>query len=358
MLVADAESSHGEEAQCLIMAVCAVVLIQVEEPHQRLFEAEGIQHPNRELGKLLLEEAMAAHHDLSSKFNPCLERALSTFFLYACHASLFHHSQAFYFLREAGTLWLVLRIDQVDTLRRKLAGRLFWVIMVSERSHGIRYRRPITLQVASSAPGFDGEQDTGLSGLRALVALFRPLDTAFFALLNQEETVFGSALASVLDAIQSAISSALGPKENKTLCETQVANLRVTQLWLLIILWQLRLRLGMLVEQSGVPSHMTFHYPVEVGRELVGAMQAMSLESVRLHGAGITEKIFDIACAMADVLSRVPLIDSSGTGLVNILYLRQFIHQLPGGASTYDPLLDKHIRNTLPDLPGRPRPAA
>ena len=81
MLVAHAESSHGEEAQCLIMAVCAVVLIQVEEPHQRLFEAEGIQHANRELGKLMLEEAMAAHHDLSSKFNPCLERALSTFFL-------------------------------------------------------------------------------------------------------------------------------------------------------------------------------------------------------------------------------------------------------------------------------------
>jgi hypothetical protein len=358
-LVAAAESPQGEQAQCVITAVCAVVLIQVEEPDRSQFEADGIPHTNSEFGKLLFDEATAAHHHLSARFNPCLERALATFFLYAGHASLFHHSQAFYFLREAATVWLVLRIEEGDVLRRRLADRLFWVILVSERSHGIRYRRPVTLQVIPSGPDLDldVEQDPSLSGLSALVALFRPLDTAFFALLNQESTVFASRLLMALDAIHAAISTALEASQIELLRETQLANLRVTQHWLLVILWQLRLRLGLLVEESGMPGHLTFHYPVEVGEQLVGVLQAMSLESIRIHGVGINEKIFDVACAMVDVLTRVPATGSNGTGAENMQYLRRLIHQLPGGTSTYGPLLDKHISNALPPVVGNMGPA-
>ena len=360
LLVKEAGSVPGGDAECLITAVCAVVLLQVEEPNQRLFEAEGIPHSNTEFGKLLFDEGAAAHHHLSSRFNPCLERALATFFLYAGHASLFHHSQAFYFLRETATVWLVLRIEEGDVLRRRLADRLFWVILVSERSHGIRYRRPVTLQITPpvSELDLDLDPDTSLSGLRALVSLFRPLDTAFFALLNQESSVFASRPLMALDAIQQAIGSALEPRQTRLLRETQLANLKVTQLWLLVILWQLRLHLGLLVEDPGMPDHLTFHYPVEVGAQLVAVVQDVSLESIRIHGVGINEKIFDVACAMADVLSRVPATSSSDTGPENIRHLRRLIHQLPGGISTYSPLLDKHISNTLPTvadsaLPGR-----
>ncbi|EAQ88654.1 hypothetical protein CHGG_05273 [Chaetomium globosum CBS 148.51] len=352
LVAAEAASLGGVEAQCLITAVCAVVLIQVEEPSQHMFEADGIPHSNRKLGELLFEDAMMARNHMSSGFNPSLERVLATFFLYAGHASLFHHSQGFYFLREAATMWLVLRINEADTLRRNLADRLFWVILVSERSHGIRYRRPVTLQVTSSGPDLDGgvEADATISGLKRLVALFRPLDTVFFALLNQEDTVFLPGLLPPLEAVQVAIRGALEPRHAYVLCETQLANLKVTQLWLLVTLWQLRLRLGLLVEGPGVSGHLTFRYPVEVGEELAGVIRAMSLGSIRIHGVGINEKIFDVACAMIDVLSRVPATDKSGTGLENIGYFRGLIRELPGGVSTYGALLDKHISNTLPTL--------
>jgi hypothetical protein len=351
-LVAEAETSPGGDAHCVIAAVCALVLMQVEDPNQRPFEADGIPHTNAEFGKLLFDDATAAHHQLSSRFSPCLERALATFFVYAGHAWLFHHSQAFCFLREVATMWLVLRVDEDDVLRHRLADRLFWVILVSERSHGIRYRRPVTLQITPSRPDLDldVELDASLSGLRALVALFRPLDTAFFALLNQESSVFTTKPLAALDAIQTAISSALQPQQTRLLRETQLANLRVTQLWLLVILWQLRLRLGLLVDEPGVPGHTTFHYPVEVGEQLVGVVQGMSLESIWIHGVGINEKIFDVACAMVDVLSRVAASSGGGTGQENIQHLRQLINHLPGGASTYGPLLDKHISNALPTL--------
>ncbi|KAK3304168.1 uncharacterized protein B0T15DRAFT_231918 [Chaetomium strumarium] len=365
MLVEEAESIESprcDEAQCLLTALCAVVLIQVEAPAARLFEADGILNTNADFGRILFEKAMAARNRLSLRFNPCLERALATFFLYAGHASLFHHSQAFCFLREAATLWMVLRVDERDVLRRRLADRLFWVILISERAHGIRYRRPLTLQVTPSQRPDLGDSDTAtsaddlsLSGLRCLVALFYPLDTTFFALLNQESTpalASSALLIPLLDGIQASIRNALEPQQTKVLCETQLANLRVTQLWLLVILWQLRLRLGLLVEEPGVPCHLAFHYPVEVGDELVGVLRTMSLESMRVHGVGINEKIFDVACAMADVLSRVLTVKDSGgaSALENIRCLRRLIHHLPGGESTYDALLDEHISNTLPNM--------
>ncbi|KAL2132149.1 hypothetical protein VTI74DRAFT_4155 [Chaetomium olivicolor] len=359
-LVAAVDSADGEEAMCLVTAVCALVLMQVEEPERHMFQDHGIHYSNRELGKALFEQATTAHHHLSSRFNPSLERILATFFLYAGHALLFHHSQAFWFLREASTMWLVLRIDEADLLRRGLADRLFWIILVSERSHGIRYRRPITLQVTPGGPDLnaDAEYDTAMAGLRSLVALFRPLDTTFFALLNEESIASAPRLLPMLDVIQTTIRRALETQQIAMLCETQVTNLKVTECWLLIILWQLRLRLGLLVEEGGMPCHQTFHYPVEVGQELVHVTRSMSVESIRIHGVGITEKIFDVACAMIDVLSRVPLTHNHDSGLDNIRYLRALIHELPGGASTYASLLDKHMSNTLPNVLGAPGPVA
>ncbi|KAL2155666.1 hypothetical protein VTH82DRAFT_408 [Thermothelomyces myriococcoides] len=162
LVIADAESHRSPEARCLVTAVCAVVLLQVEPPDQRPFEGAGIPHPNHHYGRLLFEEAMASRvHLTSSEFHPTLERALATFFLYAGHAALFHHSQGFFFLREAATLRLVLRMPENDILRRKLADRLFWIILVSERSHGIRYRRPVTLQVVPSSPELEFESGSG-----------------------------------------------------------------------------------------------------------------------------------------------------------------------------------------------------
>ncbi|KAJ4286176.1 hypothetical protein N0V88_008120 [Collariella sp. IMI 366227] len=359
-LVAAANLPNGGEAQCLVTAVCALVLMQVEKPDQLAFQDDGIHHSNRELGRILFEKAMADHHNLSSRFSPSLERVLATFFLYAGHALLFHHSQAFFFLREVSTMWIVLRIDEADVLRRMLADRLFWVIMVSERSHGIRYRRPVTLQVTLGRPNLDAdaEQDTAVAGLRSLVALFRPLDTTFFALLNEENLTFAPRFVPMLDAMQAAIRQALEPQQTGLLCETQLTNLKVTELWLLIILWQLRLRLGLLVEEAGMACQLTFHYPVEIGHELVHAVRAMSVESIRIHGVGITEKIFDVACAMADVLSRVPLTHNREGCLDSIRYLRSLILKLPGGASTYVSLLDKHISNTLPNVLCAPGPGS
>ncbi|EFQ31432.1 uncharacterized protein GLRG_06576 [Colletotrichum graminicola M1.001] len=324
-------SEPGIEAHCLLTALCALVLLQVEEP-ESLWQQGLIPEKNAMHGRMLMSTSPAT----GASYSPI------------------HHSQAFLFLREATTLFLLLRLN-TEAAPRRLADRLFWVLLVSERSHGIRYRRPVTLQITAESPAMDDDDDDdpALSGFWSLAALFSPLDTSFIALLNQEKVATPPSNAA-LTHVETAVNAAL--RSTSDLKDTQKANLRVTQLWLRIILWQLRLRFGYLAEESAHAS-MTYHYPLEVAKDLVLSTRDLPVDSIRVHGVGLTEKLFDIASAAVDVLARVPITPSSPHGSVgaagpgeDLDYMRRLITRLPGGNSIYDDLLNKHIQQAVPSM--------
>ena len=82
--------------------------------------------------------------------------------------------------------------------------------------------------------------------------------------------------------------------------------------------------------------------------------------SFKVHGVGLTEKLFDIASALVDVLARIPHTPSSPRGVEigslpedDLVYLRALIRKLPGGTTIYDDLLEKHIEQTVPNLAAR-----
>ncbi|RYO94860.1 hypothetical protein DL766_002759 [Monosporascus sp. MC13-8B] len=443
----DAAEAAASEAYCLLFGLCAMVMLQVEDasgltfanlPIKLLSSAPFSHNPvtdNRTYGWLLLEEALALHRHLtatrrSSTISPSLEHVQLSFFIYACHAALMHHSQAFFFLREATTLCLLLRREDMPPDRALLADRLFWVLVVSERSHAIRYRRPTTLQITPSSPsllslfkssasasGDDGRDanDPAIVGFRCLAGLFGPLDTFFIALHGQEE-IIGFALLppEALDGVEAGIDAALGGSGDPALSrlvhglqDTQKANLRVTQAWLRIILWQLRLRLGHLTtdertiavtaavsptahhpyQQNSIHSIMnhddevntsagataasvtnlpttstagvgggnssrTYRYPLAVARDLALSTRGLPLAAIAVHGAGLTEKLFDVACAVVNVLARVPVVDvnTSAAAKADFAYLRDLIARLPGGTAVYAGLLEKHVRTTMPGV--------
>lgn len=157
-----------------------------------------------------------------------------------------------------------------------------------------------------------------------------------------------------LNYVEAAVNSALKP--GLDLRDTQKANLRVTQLWLRVIIWQLRLRLGYLAEESYQLS-LTYRYPIEVAKDVMLSTRDLPIDSFKVHGVGLTEKLFDIASALIDVLARIPLTSSSPRGLAmgslpedDLLYLRRLITRLPGGTSIYNDLLEKHIQQAVPSL--------
>ncbi|KAI1463771.1 uncharacterized protein F4812DRAFT_230636 [Daldinia caldariorum] len=342
--------ASDSEAYCVHLGLCAMVTLQVEEPGGKFFGQSIAAENNAAYGWMLLEETLAAHRHITRRSNPSLDSVLLVFFIYACHACLFHHSQAFFFLREAATLFILIKPETLDDTSRLLAERLFWVLLISERSHAIRYRRPSTLQVTTNGFGlsFSRDRNVSLSGFRCLAALFRALDSNFITLLNQESAP-GAVPVNSFDELELAINTALNHTCPSDLLPTQKANLRVTQLWLRIVLWQLRLRLGHLSEQN-MKSSRTYHYPLDVAKDLALSTRDLPVQSIQVHGVGITEKLFDISCAVVNVLARVPVQMARTAAEEDLKYVRRLILQLPGGSTVYDALLLKHIQQTLPTM--------
>ncbi|CAM1510095.1 Fc.00g004300.m01.CDS01 [Cosmosporella sp. VM-42] len=343
------------EAYCVLVSMCAQVLLQAEEP-ENLFHQGIIPQKNATYGQIILDAALATQQQLPRQIKPTLEHCLLTFFIYACQARLSHHSQAFFYLREATTLCHLLRFEDIDPSSRDLAGRLFWVLLISERSHAIRYRRPITLQVTDETPVLD-TSNPSLVGFWSLAALFRPIDTSFVGLLNNEIVATPPSNAA-LDYVETSVNTAL--KFTVELHDTQKANLRVTQLWLRVVIWKLRLRLGYLTEGSNQHS-LTYQYPLEIAKDLTLSTRDLTIDSIKVHGVGLTEKLFDIASAVVDVLARIPVPPSSPPGLGmgtspedDLRYLRRLITHLPGGSTIYDQLLEKHIQQALPSMASSP----
>ncbi|CAI6080438.1 unnamed protein product [Clonostachys chloroleuca] len=346
-----ASPDAGLESLCVLAGMACQVLLQTEEP-ESLFQQGVIPDKNLAFGRLLLEMLISTYQNMSRRSPISLETCLVSFFLYACEAVLSHHGRSFRYLRETTTLMILFRPEGTNDTSRLIMDRLFWVLLVSERSHAIRYRRPVTLQITKESPTLDSS-DPSLVGFWSLAALFRPIDTSFVALLNRE-TLMISPTPDSLNRVELEVNSAL--RLDPSLHDTQKANLRVTQLWLRVIIWQLRLHLGYLVEESHQRS-LTFRYPIDVARELVLSTRDLPTSSFSVHGMGMTEKLFDVASSLVDVLARIPLTPTYQRGIEiesspkdDLSYLRSLISRLPGGADVYDDLLEKHIQQTLPSL--------
>lgn len=351
---ASLSADRGLDSLCLLAGMCGQVLLQAEESED-LYLQGIIPEKNFDHGCLILETCVSVWQSLPRRSPVTLEICLFTFFLYACEAVLSHHSRAFRFLRETTTLLLLYQSEGADDLDRLVASHLFWVLLISERSHGIRYRRPITLQITdeTTEPSI---LDPALRGFHSLAALFRPIDTSFIALLNHEVRPFGPS-TEYLSYVETQVNNALDP--NLDLHDTQKANLRVTQLWLRVIIWKSRLHLGYLVEESSQHS-LTFRYPIDIAKELMLSTRDLPTSSFQVHGVGMTEKLFDIASVLVDVLARVPVAPTSPRGIIvgtlpanDLSYLRDLIQKSPGGNAMYDDLLEKHIQQAIPSLSWR-----
>jgi len=240
-----------------------------------------------------------------------------------------------------------LQFDTVDSSRRR---RLYWLLFVTERAYALQRHRPLSLQATITLPTQnDDPTDTQahhLTGFLHLVNLFRPFDEAFVALWNKTRT---DCSPSYLAALQKQLTDALPTYLNST--ENQAADLRTSQQWLRTMVWQLSIQNGCLSSGSENPS-MTFQYPVDISRDLVSMTSQFSKQSMEVHGIGLIEKLFDVACSLTDVLSLLPPNPDPFT-----LGPRDYLHDfmtvlsvLRNGDHRFLPLLLAKVNDVLPRL--------
>ncbi|KAL4891833.1 hypothetical protein BDV59DRAFT_59195 [Aspergillus ambiguus] len=351
---------------CIITAFCAFVLTQTG-----YLSWHGEISPG--LARTLLDEAMSARRHLDLFAGSTRQGIIIAFLLYGCHIGFGNQRHAYYFLREATTLYTAGILDQpgagADGERdASFQGRLFWLLLISERAHAIRRHRPITLQINQASPVLDTApaDDPFSLGFSCLVELYRPFDESFLSHWNGTQIGYSrDSLIQLEDHLQNAVPSDL------ELPDVLMADLRVSQQWLRTMIWQMATSAGFL---SSTPTHpcLDFQYPLQIARDLSLATWKLSRDSVETHGIGLIEKVFEVACTLIDVMACLSStgLRSSGFEIGPQDYLKHLValvHSLPGGCHRFLPLLLTKLGQTLPsmlqpvtrhlNLPGRNDPS-
>jgi SP family general alpha glucoside:H+ symporter-like MFS transporter len=113
-----------------ILAFCAYVanfgnaLDEVRIDHR--------SHYGANLGQQTLNEALRIQ-DSRRITEPNPRSMLISFFLYGAYAGLGDYQQGWFYLREATTLFTMLKSDAVSWYDRRTSSCIFWVLLVSER---------------------------------------------------------------------------------------------------------------------------------------------------------------------------------------------------------------------------------
>ena len=168
-----------------------------------------------------------------------------------------------------------------------------WRLLFS-RAHGVRRNRPITLTVTPSSYPLDAYEELGL---RYLTSLFRPLSDVFFAVWNGcTEDCSKEWLLQLERDVRTALPMVLEISNEET------ANVRISQFWLQIKLWELFPRFGYLSTES-VYDCLTFRYPILVARDLTTLSMKLPIQSLQIHGVGM------VRCSRLKSMSPLIMLD-------------------------------------------------
>ena len=126
-------------AYCLVTAFCAFVVTQTGFAVEQISSELSQGFCTEEFRSSLIEEATEARKHIDPFTDPVRQSIIIAFLLYGCHIGLGNQRHAYYFLRESTTLYTASALEsqassaQTDDDDPSLAGKLFWLLVVSER---------------------------------------------------------------------------------------------------------------------------------------------------------------------------------------------------------------------------------
>jgi len=112
-----------------------------------------------------------------------------------------------------------------------------------------------------------------------MINLYKLFDETFFGLWNGASN---GLVPSALSQLQKLVSDAVPTCLANT--EIQAVDLRTSQCWLKIKVWQLAIGHD-LISSTASDSTLTFRYPVDVSRELVEQFECVSRHAIEVHGS-------------------------------------------------------------------------
>lgn len=293
------------EQYSLVMACCAVISLS----------PEILPPPPCDLvippADFLIHESIRARRFCDLAGSPSLTHVQTSFFLYAIYFCKDKDTATWFYLREAITMLQALRLHEETTYcamddppLAKYARRMFWVLFITERAYSLQRNRPITLQDTLALPQVDSSSADAeiLLGFLDLISLFRHFGAELIATWNAPTRSTSADLD--LMTLQTYLRHTL-PNVSRY-SPAQQADLLMSRQWLKIVVWKLCVSQSTLTVNADDQDAMSLHYPATIARDVVLASRLVSTEAFEANGIGILEKVFDVGCSLADVLSLVP----------------------------------------------------
>lgn len=317
------ELATSPEAYGLLTACCSVMVLSpdilkppqpsaAEPGHFSSQDIKGqpskLELPNSEF---LISETLRARRYCNWVENPSLTTIQTSFFLFSAYFCLGKDNPAWFYLREAITITQLLRFHQEETYEllgtssslAVYARRMFWVLFITERAYALQRHRLLTLHQTISLPPIEsGPEGPILSGFLELIFLFNNFDDEFLNLWNLQSSVFDTSTTS-LSRLQNRLQDGLYNISSYT--KSQQADLIISRQWLKTMIWQLCVSKALLSSHSDEES-MSISYPVTISRDVIHLSAVLPPAAFEANGIGIVEKLFDIGCSLADVLTLQP----------------------------------------------------
>ncbi|CAJ2510463.1 Uu.00g132720.m01.CDS01 [Anthostomella pinea] len=339
------------DTYCLLTSLCAYMMFQ---PGMSLPGADPLlEHmPGAHIvsGTLLMEETVRVRKGFDYLETPSLNTLCTSYFLFCSYYALDMHDKAWFHLREATTLALMigmtkeetyLQYDSIESSRRR---RLYWLLFVTERAYALSRGRPLTLPASISLPTMTDDPTDPLAhqlnGYLLLVNLFRPFDDTFIALWNKTR---GECSPSYLGALQKQFSDLIPAYMNG-----QEADVRTVQQWLKAITWQISMQHGCMPQNN----QDQLHYQVDMSRDINSVTSQFQTQSLETLGVPLVAKLLETSSALANVLAVQP---SSGDPFTmgpreHLTSLVQLLSILRSGDHHFLPLLLNKVHDILPRL--------
>ncbi|KAK1638522.1 hypothetical protein BDP81DRAFT_346465 [Colletotrichum phormii] len=300
-----------------LMTACSAVIslspeiLQPPDPSSQM--PPDLSAPILPTPEFLISETLRARRQCNLAEHQSLLHAQTSFFLFSAFFCMDNDNAAWFYLRESITILQTLRLheeatynDITDQVLATYARHMFWVLFITERAYALQRHRPLTLQSTLGLPIVDPLSSDAaiLPGFLDLISLFRHFDTDFIATWNSSTPSAASSSEATdpehLSKLQTVLKYAI-PSVSKY-SEMQQADLLISRQWLKVIVWKLCVSKTLLSTTDSEDS-MSLSYPTAVARDVVLISRLLPTKAFEANGVGILEKVFDVGCSLADLIS-------------------------------------------------------
>lgn len=291
------------ELYALVCSLCAMTMIQ-------LFTTPG-NHSDllSPICEALISESLRARKYCDYIGSTSTETVLTSFFLFCSYGNLEKNNHAWYYLRESISFAQSIGMDDeksyinLDVVEGQQHRRIFWLLFITERAYALQRHRPLGLRKTISLPSPDDSRvdPTLLNNFITLAMLFQNVDHSFLDLWNEgDDSEFSDSMTLKL---HQQLRSTIPPVTDAI--RIQKADILVSQQWLHLLVWQLSLIKGCLSSMAPVET-MRLQFPVTIAKSVLDVTSRVSVNDLEAHGIGMQEKLFDVGCALSDVIVCVP----------------------------------------------------